>query len=140
MSVKEEIERTQYCLMVIKIIPQRPEHIASAIKRHPHMYPYRFVCIHKFEKIPDNFFEVYHVMLRKGKQIDGTPYGHYYLSLHGRGKRFGVYKPKEVKYRAGCHVRFDATGIKFEEVKCSHPAFIRLLKSALPFMKREVKK
>jgi hypothetical protein len=27
-------------------------------------------------------------------------------------------------------------GIKFEEIRCSHPAFIRLLKSALPFMKR----
>ena len=138
--IKEEVERAQYCLMLIKIIPQRPEHIASAIKRYPHMYPYRFICIRKFEKIPDNFFEIYQAMLREGRQIDGTPYGHYYLSLHGRGRKFGVYNPKEVKYRAGCHVRFDARGIKFSEIRCSHPAFIRLLKSAAPFMRKEVRK
>jgi len=136
LSVKEEIERSQYVLILVKKIPHRPEHIASALKRHPHLYPYRFITVHKFEKIPENFFDVYLMMIRKGKQVDGTPYGLYYLSLHGRGKKFGVFNPKEVRYRAGCHVSFDASGIRFFDIRCSHPAFLRLLESGRSFMRR----
>lgn len=136
MSVKEELERAQYVLILVKKILQRPDFVASkyGLKMHPHLYPYRFITVHKFDKIPENFFEVYNIILKKGRQVDGTPYGNYYLTLHGRGKKFGQYNPKEAKYRAGCDVIYDASGIKFANINCSHPAFVRLLASALPFM------
>ena len=127
MSVIDELKRGQYEVILVKKLPQRPEHVASAIRRHPKMYPYVFVTIHKFEKIPEHFWTIYFAILRKGA-IDGTVYGNYSLTLHGRGKKYGN-PPKEARYRKGCSFYFTSQGIKVYDVGFGHSAFRMLLNS-----------
>jgi len=129
MSLLDELKRGQYVLLVQKKLPQRPEHIASTLKRHPTMYRKVFITLYKFDKIPESFWDVYHVILRKGA-VDGTIYGEYALTLHGRGRKYGN-PPYEAKYRAGCSFIFTHNkGFRFFDIRCSHVAFRALIESA----------
>jgi len=128
MSLLDELKRGQYEVMLIKKLPQRPEHVASTIHRHPKMYPYIFVTIHKFEKIPESFWDIYFAIIRKGA-VDGTIFGRYALSLHGRGKKYGN-KATEARYRKGCSFSFTQKGFRFYDIGFAHQAFKVLISSA----------
>jgi len=128
MSLLEELERGQYVLILVKKIPQRPEHMASVMSWFPKIYPWRFITIEKWDKIPEHFMEIYHAMMRKGREVDGTIFGLYAIVLHGRGRRYGVKKPLETKYRAGCLLKYNVKdGIKIYDVKFNNKPFLRLL-------------
>jgi hypothetical protein len=122
-----EIKRGQYTLWLVKKIPQRPEHMITATSWYPKVYPYKFITLHKWEKIPEHFNDIFHIIIRKGS-IDGSIYGLYSLVLHGRGKRFSQTNPEEVRYRAGADFVFTASkGLRITEINFHQSEFLRLL-------------
>jgi len=131
MSLYDEITRSQFILILSKILPQRPEHIATVISWFPKMYPYKHVTIEKFEKIPRTFFPIYHAVLFKGGKLeDGSVYGTYSLTLHGRGKRYGQNRPSKARYLAGCKFIYDISKpkpIRIVDLKCNIRVFLNML-------------
>jgi len=116
-------------MFVQKHINQEPIHIIAIMPYFPKIYPYRFITIHTFEHIPSHFNEVAHIIRTKGIDVDGTPYGRYSLTLHGRGKKYGG-SPKHVKYLAGCLVLYDgAHGFQIREKKFGNMVFDHMLKT-----------
>jgi hypothetical protein len=125
----DELARGQYFVVLVKIVRQRPEHVATALKRHPRTYGWKFVTIEKFDAVPEHFREVFHAIMTKGICVDGTAYGGYALTPHGRGKKYGVFKPEETRYRAGCKITLDQRGITIREVKFHSAQFLKLLET-----------
>jgi len=127
MSILDAIERKKYTLQIVKKIPQRPEHLASVMSWSPKAYKYRFITIHKFDEIPEHFIEVLKVILFKGRQVDGTPYGLYELVLHGRGKKYGQTDSTKVKYLGGATVSYNGKELKIERVQVKIRVFLKFL-------------
>jgi hypothetical protein len=128
MSVLNDLENYQFQLYLSKHLHQRPEHLASSLKKHPHMYSYIHVHIMKWDSIPERFLEVVRAIERKGKIGDGNMYGTYALTLHPRAiadKKF----PRQ--YIAGCLVTVSIRdGYVIREVKCRAKPFQKLLQNA----------
>lgn len=129
MSVRETVLASQFTLMLNKVLPQRPEHLIAAMHYEPRYYKYIFVHAHKFERIPSHFDEVMFWIERAGKDLNGTKYGIYALTPHGRGLKYGLVG-KDCRYKAGCIVEFSENkGLKPVEVKFNHVVFNKLLAS-----------
>jgi len=123
MSWLEDLDRGKYVLLLAKAVPQRPEHIASRIKKFPSMYPLKFHHLKTFEKIPEHFIEIYHAILRLGIDVDDTPYGTYALTVQGRGKGAGHFK-------AGAKINYDSNGIRVYDVSFRNRYFLEMLLTA----------
>jgi len=119
----EDLDRAKYVLLLVKVVPQRPEHIAARMKRFPSMYPLKFYHLKKFDKIPEHFMEVFHAMLRLGIDVDGTPYGTYALTVQGKGKGVGHFK-------AGAKISYDSNGIRVYDVTFTNRYFLDMLATA----------
>jgi hypothetical protein len=131
LSFEEIVESNSATCWMTKRRLQRPEHLCSTLRRHPHLYPYVFITIARFECIPLTFSEIlFAIKGWKSKCVDGTLYGTYHIIVHPRGQMFGNSKGSTVKYQHGCNITYDINGIKIWKIKCRHPAFIRILKTA----------
>jgi len=132
MSLYDEIQRQQYKLILSKIIEQDPMFIATMIKRFPKIYRFKFHTIEVYEKIPEHFWEIYHAIKLLGPKVDGSEYGVYALTLHGRGKKYGQTDADKARYLAGCKIVYDVTKeqpLTVKDVKCSIRVFDSLLRT-----------
>lgn len=128
LEFERELLRGNYELFLQKTIRQRPEHIASAIKRYPHMYGYIFVYLTKWDAIPVHFMEVKRAIERSGRRIDGRLEGTYCLTLHGK-RSCG--KPSHVRYLSGCKLLVSISkGIQVRDIRCNILPFKWLLQTA----------
>jgi len=130
-SLYSEVKRSQFTMQLVKLVKQRPEHIATVVRWFPKVYPYVFVLVEKYEEIPEHFSEVFHAIVRKGREIDGSPYGRYALTLHGRGKKYGQTNPGLVKFLGGCVFVFNPKNrkqpLKVVKLKCRFDVFLKFL-------------
>lgn len=127
MSISERLSAGEYTLILNKCVHQRPEHIISVKTYFPKIHKYVFAHVHKFEEIPSHFNEIHYMILRKGKEIDGSIYGRYALTPHGRGKAHGL-KGSDCRYKAGCIINFDAkNSYVIKDKKFNQIAFNKLL-------------
>lgn len=135
----ENMERQAWELLLAKHVRQRPEHLASALKRHPHCYGFIFVHLYKWEtQIPSHFREVVFQITRHGPRVDYSTLGTYSLTLHGRGKNYNQCDSNKVRYLAGCKLHVSvADGIVVDEVKSNVQPFLWLLQTAKPYDRRQ---
>jgi hypothetical protein len=123
-----DLERSKYEVFLQKTIRQRPEHLASALKRFPHAYGFIFVHVAKFESVPAHFMTIKRSIELSGRRIDGQIAGTYALTLHGKAS---CGNPEQVRYMAGCKLIVSVEkGIQVKEVKCRVPPFKWLLQTA----------
>jgi hypothetical protein len=133
----DDLERQKFELLLAKVVRQRPEHLASALKRHPHCYGYIFVHCHKFNSIPRHWREVVFQIARCGPRVDRSSLGTWVCTLHAFGKEHGQFDKSKVRYMAGCkfHVSI-VDGIVVDEVNSNVKPFLWLLQTAKPYDRR----
>jgi hypothetical protein len=130
-ELMDDLERAKFSMFLAKVVRQRPEHIASSLKRHPHCHGYIFVHLYKWDSIPSHFREVVFQIVRHGPRVDYSTLGEYVITLHGRGKGYQQFDKRKTQYIAGCKlfVSIDK-GIQVKDVKCHVDAFKWLLITA----------
>jgi hypothetical protein len=99
-SASDQALRNQYTVMLEKLLPQRIEHLIAVTEYFPEIDNTVKVHIYKWDNIPHHFNEVWRVIVLEGKRLDGSEYGIYSLTCHGRGKAYGL-KGKQCRYCAG---------------------------------------
>lgn len=129
MSFKLEMKRSQFSLQLQKILPQREEHMVVMLPKAPKTHPFVFVNTEDWDTIPEDFNEVYNAMLRLGRETDGSEYGDYSLTLHGRGKKYGQFDKDKARRIAGCNISYSREkGLKVSKLSCNIDVFLMLLK------------
>jgi hypothetical protein len=126
-----EQQASQFKMFVTASIFQRPEHIASTLKRHAHMWNKIHVCTGRiFDSIPTgctSFFWVYQEILKFERKYPDTAV---YFSIILRKKKGAPIKTNG--FFLGCKIHHNTwTG----EIRLSHccrnvPVFTMLLKTA----------
>ncbi len=136
-SFQEDYDNASMSIwLVASGVNQTWHHIASTLKRKPHMYPKRFITVQKFSELP-HFIEIYTAMKRYNQRYGNSPEATDYFDLivHPRSK-YGI--KSKVRYCYGARLTCSPTGeITISKVNRSFPQLVKLLHSSV-FIVRKV--
>jgi len=125
-SLKEEIGRGKFGILICKKLPQRPEHIGALSRKYTKMDLTTKNHIHYFPTIPESLIDVVRIIDMKGAKYDGKVEGEYALTVRPHGMGSGV-------FIGGCDIFYNKFRINLsrshEEEKdyCNDFWFLRLL-------------